>query len=104
MPAPVYNPQPYAKNRPLAKKDTQGNIIIPSFNDMAYQGDLNGGSDVVYEGYARPGSATSAAVWQIKKNTYSSNKLVAVQWPQDNGIASSEYKFVWDNRASYTYS
>lgn len=105
MSTPVYNQLPTIKNRPMGRLDAQGRVIPSSFGNMAYQGDLNGGSNLVYVGFARPGSSTSAAVWQIMKITYSSNMPTAIQWPQDtSGNASNDYQFQWSLRASYTYS
>lgn len=54
-----------------------------------------------YVGQARAGAATSSGLWRIKLLTYNaSNLLTNVQWPS----ASPAYAFVWDSRATYTYS
>ncbi len=91
--------------RPIGKKDAQGNLIPDSFEDLAFRGDYTG-TNLIYKGFARPGAATSAAVWQIASLTYDgSNNLLSIKWPQNSfNAASTEYEFVWDNRASYTYS
>ncbi len=74
-----------------------------SYNDLAFQGEYSG-TNLVYKGLARPGTSTAAAKWQIAKLTYSGANLVSVTWPLDSGNApSSDFEFVWDNRASYTY-
>lgn len=105
MTTQVYYQAVTAKNRPLGRLDAQGRTIPESFADMEFKGDLAGGSSLVYVGLARPGSATSGAVWQIRKLTYSGSTVIGVSWPQDsNSHASNDYQFVWDNRASYTYS
>lgn len=105
MPAPVFNQSPTVGNRPCARKDAQGNVIPSSFDNMAFQGAYTG-TNLIYRGFARPGSSTSAAVWQIAFMTYDgSNNLLSIQWPQDpNGNASNDYEFIWADRASYTYS
>lgn len=54
-------------------------------------------STVTYVGKAAPGSATSSAVWQIKKIDTSSG--VDIKW-----AASGLFTQVWDNRAGLTYS
>lgn len=51
-------------------------------------------ADVIYIGYARPGAATSAAVWSIQKISLSSGVVVTLadgNWNLDN---------IWDNRAT----
>jgi|SRR5277367_4062177 len=105
MAVPVFNQSPNVKNRPLARKDAQGNVIPDSFDDLAFQGEYSG-SNLIYKGFARPGSITSAAVWQIAQLTYDgSGNLLTITWPQDsNSNANNDYQFVWDNRATYTYS
>ncbi len=87
------------------KRDAQGNVIQESYTgDMAFLGEYSG-ANLIYKAFARPGAATSAAMWQIAKLTYSGANLTAIQWPQNSlGHASSEFNFVWDSRAGYTYS
>jgi hypothetical protein len=105
MPNPVYNPLSTTQNRPMGRVDAQGRVIPTSFNNMAFQGAYTG-TNLIYAGFARPGSSTSAGVWQIFKMSYDgSNNLLTITWPQDaNGNASNDYQFIWANRASYTYS
>lgn len=105
MAAPVYFQNPTVGNRPFGRLDAQGRVIPSSYDDMAYQADLDDGDYIVYAGYARPGASTEAAVWQIRKYTYSSSTVVGITWPEDvNGAASNDYEFVWADRADYTYS
>lgn len=101
----VYNQNPYTGNRPCARKDAQSNVIPGSFNNMAFVG-VYSGTNLTYACFARPGSSTSAAVWQIFKMTYDgSNNLLTIQWPQDgSGNASNDYQFVQSSYAGYTYS
>ena len=93
------------KNNPYLKRDANNNVIQDSSDDMAFKGAYTG-NNLIYKGLARPGAISSAAVWQISRQTYDgSNNLTAVEWPQDaNAHASSEYAFIWDNRAILTYS
>ena len=58
------------------------------------------GTTQAYVGKAAPGTATSAALWQIKRLTYTSAGDVTVE------VADGDLDFdnVWDNRASLTYS
>lgn len=59
------------------------------------------GTNVIYIGEAQPGSATSSAVWRIKKLTYNAQNMVTdIQWAGGN----AKFDKIWNNRASYTYS
>lgn len=89
---------------PNLRRDNYGNVVQQSYDEKAFLGDYTG-SNLIYAGFALPGSATSDRVWQIKQLNYDGANLVSVLWPEDpNGIASVEYSFAWDDRASYTYS
>lgn len=94
------------RNNPYIKQDANGRDIQDSSDDLAFQGDYLAGQNLIYSGFARPGSLTSAAVWQISKHAYDgNNNITSTTWPQAaNGSCSSEYEFIWDNRASITFS
>lgn len=102
MPVILVNPA----NNPTIKQDSNGRAIQDSSDDLAFQADYVGGENLIYQGFARPGTLTSAAAWQIAKHTYDgNNNILTTKWPQNaNGIATSEYYYIYDNRASYTYS
>lgn len=104
MSTPVFNQTPFVGNRPCARKDAQGNVIPGSFDDMSFRGQYTG-TNLVYKGFARPGSATSSPVWQIAFLTYDgSGNILSITWPENpEGKASNDYQFIWDNRAGYTY-
>ena len=91
---------------PIMKLDAQGREL-PSSGDWttfraAY---VTGTSNIEYAGFARPGAAEDEAVWQIMFFEYDGNNLISVKYPEDdNDIASSDFIFVWDDRATYTYS
>ncbi len=53
-----------------------------------------------YYGQAEPGSATSAAKWRIEKYTYSGIEETGKGYP--GGDNANIY--IWDNRATYSYS
>lgn len=71
--------------------------LSPTITELDYVS----GTNPIYIGVAVANSATSAAVWQIKKLTYDGN---------DNPTSilaaggTTEYNQVWDDRASLTYS
>ena len=105
MSVPVFNQQPLVGNRPCARKDAQSNVIPSSFYNMAFQG-VYSGTNLIYAAFARPGSSTGAAVWQIFKLTYDgSNNLLSITWPQDaGGSPSNDYQFIQTGYAGYTYA
>lgn len=88
------------------KLDAQGREL-PSSGDWttfraAY---VAGTANIEYAGFARPGAAEDEAVWQIMFFEYDGNNLISVKYPEDDDdIASSDFIFVWDDRATYTYS
>jgi hypothetical protein len=88
-----------------ANISTQGIVSQDSFLDESFLGDYQGGNNLIYKCFARPGSPTSIAVWQIAKLTYDgNNNITMIQWPlNDDGLASNAYEFIYDDRTSYTY-
>jgi hypothetical protein len=95
---------PPTTNRPVNRLDSQGRVIYDSVDDTAFRGEYNTGV-LIYVGLAKPGAVQSDEVWQIKKLEYTGTDLTSIKWPQDaNGVASSDYIFAWDLRATYTYS
>ena len=58
------------------------------------------GNNVEYIGMAAIGSATSAALWAIRKLAYSGDNVTSIKWAS----ASSAQTFIWDDRSTYTYS
>lgn len=96
----------FIQNRPVGLIDGQGTVIQDSYEQESFRGDYQGGMNLIYAGYARPGAATSESVWQIFKCTYDgNNNITAITWPQDAfGRASNDYQFEWNDRASFTYS
>lgn len=51
-------------------------------------------ADVIYVGVATSGSATSSAVWQIKKIDMSGDLIITL------ADGNEEFDNVWDNRAT----
>ena len=105
MSTPVFNQAPTVQNRPIARKDAQGNLIPGFFDDLSFRG-IYAGTNIIYKGFARVGASTSEPVWQISYITYDgSNNILSITWPQDvNGNACNDYQFIWDDYAGYTYS
>jgi hypothetical protein len=62
--------------------------------------DYQGGTFVVYIGWATPGASTANPVWKIRKFTYdANNNVTAIQYAN----ADVGFTQIWDNRASLTY-
>lgn len=77
-----------------------GNIIRASLSHQATQIEYDGSNNPIFVGNAIPGSPTASAVWRIMKITYVGTNPTVIQWP--NG--TNQYLFVWNDRASLTYS
>lgn len=92
-------------NRPLNYLDSQNRVIYDSVDDLAFRGQYDGSNNLIYKGFARPGSAEGDSVWQIALLAYTSGNLTSIKWPQNsNMVASNDYVFSWTNRTTYTYS
>jgi YD repeat-containing protein len=92
-------------NRPIGYKDAQGTIIPDSYGYLAFQGEYDGNNNLIYKGFARPGSSTTSPVWQIAFLTYDgSGNILSITWPENTlGKASNDFMFQWSIRHTYTY-
>ncbi len=86
------------------KHDQYHNLVQGTYGDKAFRGDYDVNDNLIYAGFAIPGSSTGDRVWQIKKLTYTDNNLVSITWPEISSKASTSYSFEWDDRTLYTYS
>jgi len=92
------------QNRPLNYLDAQSRVIFDSVDDLAFRGEYDGSSNLIYKGFARPGASEGALVWQIAKLAYSGTNIISITWPQNlSMVASNDYVFSWTARATYTY-
>lgn len=91
--------------RPEGRLDGQGRVIPSTYDNLAFRGEYSS-SNMIYAGFARAGAATNAAVWQISKMTYDvAGNVLSITWPENQyGEPSTEYEFIWDDRASLTYA
>lgn len=90
--------------RPILQLDAQGRSLPESNIYQSIRCDYTG-TNMIYRGLARPGSAETSPVWQIIKMAYSGSSITSVLYPQNAaGDASAEYEFQWSARAGYTYS
>ena len=58
---------------------------------------------LTYVGFTKVGALVSEAKWQIQK-IETIGSITTISLPLINGEASANFFFVWNNRASYTYS
>lgn len=69
--------------RPRARYNTSGVIIPDSMIDEEFRGEYDGSSNLIYKGFARPGTPTSANFWQVAKLTYDgSGNVLSILWPR----------------------
>jgi len=61
--------------------------------------DVGGTPDITYVGEADPGSATSSAIWRVKRVTDDGSELLTIEW-----AGGGNFDQIWDDRASLTYS
>jgi len=74
--------------------------------EVALRVEYDANENAIYIGKAKVGTLDAEDKWQISLQTYDANNNVTHRtWPQnDEGNASSEFEFVWNDRAGYTYS
>jgi len=62
--------------------------------------DMSADGLTAYMGKAEIGTATSAALWQVKKFVFNAENDVIITWADGN----DSYDNIWDNRAALSYS
>ena len=81
----------------LVYAQTQSVTVIKNIEKILYDDDKSA-NNKEYFGWAKTGTATSAASWKIMRITYTGNDYV-VEWAGGTQL----YNSVWDNRGSLTY-
>ena len=80
------------------------NGATSTYGDKSFRGIYDGSNNLIYAGFALPGSDEAVACWQIKQLNYDgSNNLISILWPEYNGKADTGYDFIWNDYAGYTY-
>lgn len=74
-----------------------GGTVYTQSSPLSLQLDDVGGT-VLYVGEASASTATSAALWRIKKITFTGDDI-SIQW-----AGAGAYGLIWDNRLAYTYT
>lgn len=76
---------------------------MPLIGELRYTKalDYDGSNRLIYQGLAIPGTASSEAAWSIQRYTYDgAGNLTAIEWVS----GTNEPSYVWDDRATYSYS
>ena len=73
---------------------------IDIYNHLTQYNDYDGSNQLIYQGWAKPGTATSDASWVIARYTWSSGLNTKREWASGN----HNFNKVWDDRASLSYS
>ena len=75
--------------------------FIQGSTNFTMKFDFDGNGNMIYTGWAQTGSASSDSAWRIMQQTFNgTNQMTDIKWP--NG--STAFGFIWDNRASLSYS
>lgn len=90
----------------------QSGLFPITEDDYIYNfGDYDANGNPTYIGKANPGTADSATGWKIIKLTYDGDgNVLTKMFPKSNNkiTGTSEQNngmnFIWDSRASYTYT
>ena len=92
-------------NRPFKFGASDRREFIVQDSEVALRLQNDGDGNPVFVGRAKVGTAVSESKWQIQQITYAGGFVTSITWPENAlGSASSEYEFVWNDRAGYTYS
>ena len=77
-------------------------LLTAKTTDIQYatEMDFDGSGNLIYFGLANPGSATSAASWQIRKITWTGGNPVSSLYAG----GSRAFTNIWDSRVGYSYS
>jgi YD repeat-containing protein len=75
--------------------------FIQGSTNFTMKFDYDGTGNMIYCGWAQTMSASSDPTWRIMQQTFNgSNQMTDIKWP--NG--STAFGFIWDNRASLSFS
>ena len=80
-------------------------LIITSLQFLAnlysMRTECDASGNIIYIGFAKPGSSEDKPVWAIKKIEYDDNgNLAAVKWAEGN----NNFDKIWNDRTTYSYS
>lgn len=98
------NAQEVVRKEHIAEIEAKRVQLVDAFSGVITEGNYTtkidaADANTTYVGKAQIGSATSSAVWQIKKVSISGN-ITTIAWA--NG--TDAFTNIFDNRASYSYT
>ncbi len=76
-------------------------MAVDEYSIYSQRFDYAANGCLIYLGLAVPGTASSAAIWQIRRFTYDSQNNLETILMADGNV---EFDNVWDDRASLSYS
>ena len=79
-------------------KDANENILTEA-PALLKRMDYNASNLPLYIGWAVPGTAASAASWQITRMTYSGNNVTLIEFADSD----TNFDNIWDSRTSLNY-
>ena len=89
-----------ADNAAVMVGSGKGFAGVDIYNHLTQRNAYDGSNQLVYQGWAKPGSATSGAVWVIARYTWSGGLNTVREWADGN----HNFDNVWDDRAALSYS
>lgn len=95
-----------AGSRSIITKETVGPTkagLNVSSDELRYTQtfDYSGGTAVIYQGWAEPGTSQGSPAWRVCKYTYDSNGFATdIQWAS----GTRQFVQIWTSRGSGTYS
>ena len=88
--------------KPVFKEVQQIIQQVPTEEEVAYTEEVDFvGEDLVYRGWANPGTVSSQPLWRIRRTRFiGADSDVIHDWADGNG----NFDNIWDDRASKPYS
>jgi len=92
------------ENRPMKFGTENRRELIVQDSEVAVRAINDSTGSPIYLGRAKAGVAETEQKWQLRQMTYDANGgVTAVKWPEnDDGLASTNYEFVWSTFAALT--
>ena len=94
-----------AINRPFKFGAQDRREFVVENSEVALRAENNADGSPIYLGRARVGTEEGEPRWQIRAIAYDlADGVTDITWPENSqGVASSDYEFIWTHRGSLTY-